>query len=87
VQQASVLIAHDDPCLRSALRDAIGEQPRLIVAAEAADGERATAMALRVRPDVVLIDPELPVRVGLTALQAITALVSRRRATPFFAGW
>lgn len=62
-----VLVVDDDPLVRRALRDALAQQRGFLVAGEAEDGGEAISMALERRPDVVLMDVDLPVVDGVTA--------------------
>ncbi|MFI5644392.1 response regulator [Kitasatospora sp. NPDC051705] len=60
-----VLIADDQPDVRSAFRMILDVQPDMAVVAEAADGAAAVAEARRLRPDVVLADIRMPKLDGL----------------------
>jgi DNA-binding NarL/FixJ family response regulator len=75
VERATVLIADDEPRFRALLRETVNTDRRLIVVGEAADGERAVELALRLKPQVVLLDLDMPVHGGLAATRALaTAL-------------
>ena len=56
----NVLIADDQPQVRSALRLLLGHEPGMTVVGEADDVERTLELAARQRPDLVLLDWELP---------------------------
>jgi DNA-binding NarL/FixJ family response regulator len=60
-----VLIADDHPMLRKGLRLTIEEDPGLSVVGEAADGEAALALLAKLRPDVAVLDIEMPKLDGL----------------------
>jgi DNA-binding NarL/FixJ family response regulator len=62
-----VLIADDHGIVRGGIRLMLERQPDMQVVAEAADGLQAVELALRKRPDVCLLDVQMP---GLTGLQA-----------------
>ncbi|MFJ4670709.1 response regulator [Kitasatospora purpeofusca] len=68
-----VLIADDQALLRTGFRLLIENAPGLTVAGEAAGGEQAVELALRLRPDVVLMDIRMPGTDGLEATRRICA--------------
>jgi len=62
-----VLIAEDQAMIRGALISLLGGQPDIEVVGEAGNGEEAVAAALRLAPDVAVLDMEMPVRDGFWA--------------------
>jgi DNA-binding NarL/FixJ family response regulator len=76
---ARVLVADGRPLVRTALRVALDAEDGVVVVAEAADTEEAIAEAHRVRPDVVLLDAQLPPGGGVEACALIKSadLVTR----------
>ncbi len=66
-----VLIADDHALLREGLRRILEMEPDLCVVAEAGDGETAVALATKHRPDVVLMDINMPGGGGLAATRTI----------------
>ncbi len=68
-----VLIADDHPVVRSGIRGMLASHPEFEVVAEAADGTEAVALALRERPDVVLMDLRMPELDGASATAEIKA--------------
>jgi len=73
--RARALIADPDGLARNALREAL-TQAGLAVVGQAADAAQAVNLVQRCRPDVVVMDAELPPNGGLAALEAVS-LASR----------
>lgn len=63
-----VVVADDNPVVRAGLGALLSGREDIEVAAEAADGREAYEMALRHRPDVVLLDVRMPGVDGISAL-------------------
>jgi DNA-binding NarL/FixJ family response regulator len=61
-----VLIADSQPVVRAGLHALLEGENDIAVVGDAGDGHEALAMAQAVRPDVVLLDPDLP---GLDVLE------------------
>ncbi|GLW63493.1 DNA-binding response regulator [Actinomadura rubrobrunea] len=68
-----VLLADDQALIRGGFRALLEAEDDLEVVAEAADGERAVALALEHRPDVALVDIQMPVMDGIEATRLIAA--------------
>jgi DNA-binding NarL/FixJ family response regulator len=68
-----VLITDDHPVYRSGLRALLNTAPRLNVVGEAGTGREALAMAHQLRPDLVLMDVNLPEVSGIEATRTIAA--------------
>jgi DNA-binding NarL/FixJ family response regulator len=74
-----ILLAEDQTLLRQALRTILELEPGLTVVGEAADGEEATHRALALKPDIVLMDIQMPKRNGVEATALITAACPETR--------
>jgi len=68
-----VLLADDQPMLRSGLRSVLGAEADLHVVGEAGDGVEAVELARRLLPDVLLVEARLPRRDGVAVAREITA--------------
>jgi two-component system response regulator DegU len=72
-QPIRILIAEDHPLFGQGLRRVLMLEPDLEVVAEVQDGEAAIASVKALRPDVVLMDINMPKINGLQATQEIKA--------------
>ena len=69
--QISIVIADDHPLLRSGIIAVLSANLRLRVVAEADDGDSAVELYRRWRPDVILMDLQMP---GLNGIEATAAI-------------
>ncbi|MBI3422188.1 MAG: response regulator transcription factor [Acidobacteria bacterium] len=68
-----LLIADDHPLLRAGLRQVIATDPRLQVVAEAEDGATALELLAAHKPDVAVLDIEMPQLTGFALLREMRA--------------
>ncbi|HLT10544.1 MAG TPA: response regulator transcription factor [Micromonosporaceae bacterium] len=68
-----VLVADDQAMVRAGLRLILAAEPDITVVGEAADGVEAVATALRLRPDVTLMDVRMPRLDGIAATRRLVA--------------
>ena len=72
-----ILLAEDQALLRYGLRTILDLEPGLTVVGEAGDGVEAVRQAIALRPDIVLMDIQMPQRNGVEATALITANTAR----------
>lgn len=75
-RQIRVVIADDEPLIRAGIRMILTSDPEIEVVAEAANGREAVDLARAHAADVLLLDIQMPVLDGLSALPEL------RRAAP-----
>ena len=68
-----ILLADDQALIRSGIRALLDAEDDLQVVAEACDGSQAVALAREHRPDIALVDIQMPVLDGIEATRQIVA--------------
>ena len=87
MNEVRVLIADDHPLFRKGLRTLLESMPRMPVIGEATSGQEAVTLTRQLKPDVVLLDLQMPGGGGLYAIRELTASVAERAGeTPAIAG-
>jgi len=74
------LIVDDHPLLRRGVRDVIAENPRFQIVGEASDGEEAVRQVTALRPDIAIVDVDMPRLNGLELLRRLRQLASPIKA-------
>ena len=67
-----VLVADDHPVFRYGMRAILGAEPDTEIVGEATDGVEAVTLAAELRPDVILMDINMPGVNGIEATRWIT---------------
>jgi two-component system response regulator DesR len=75
-----VLVAEDQAMVRGALKALLALEDDIIVVAEASRGDEVVEAAVRARPDVALLDIEMPGLDGITAAAALRAELPQCRS-------
>lgn len=71
MKKIKILIVDDHPMMREALMTALGDEADMEVIGEAADGVEGTKLAMKLKPDVILMDLLMPGMGGLEAIASI----------------
>lgn len=70
-ERTRVMVVDDHPIMRNGLRDALDAEEDLEVVGLASDGVEAVRTAVRVEPDVIVMDVMMPVKDGVEACREI----------------
>jgi NarL family two-component system response regulator LiaR len=70
-ERIRVLIADDHSIVREGLRALLATEPGIELVGEASDGEQAVALARQLKPDMILLDMQMPRKDGLAAIAEI----------------
>jgi DNA-binding NarL/FixJ family response regulator len=73
-----VLLVDDHPIVREGLASLLGAEPDIEVVGECGDADAAAEVAVRTRPDVVLMDLRMPGRDGVAATVDVLAACNTR---------
>lgn len=78
-QTIRLMIADDQPLIRRGLAMMLGAEPDIEIVATVEDGQQAIDVALKQRPDVIIMDLQMPGTSGVDATREITAKQSTTR--------
>jgi DNA-binding NarL/FixJ family response regulator len=71
----AILIADDNPKIRQLLCQAFKTEEGYDVCAEASNGEEAIVLALRYRPDLIILDMSMPIKDGAAAARELKTIM------------
>lgn len=71
-EEIRILVADDHPIVRKGLRFSIEEDPGLKVVGEAADGQAALELIRKLRPQIAVLDIDMPKLDGLAVARELT---------------
>lgn len=69
-----ILLVEDQTLMRQGMKTILDLEPGLEVVGEAADGEAGVHMALDLRPDIILMDVQMPRMDGIEAVAAVCSV-------------
>jgi DNA-binding NarL/FixJ family response regulator len=73
-QEVTTLIVDDHPLVRHGLRDVIGHNSRFKIVGEASNGEEALRLLTCLKPQIAILDIDMPRLNGLETIRAIRQL-------------
>ncbi|MFB2881030.1 response regulator [Floridanema aerugineum] len=83
IKPKTILIVEDNPMLQVGLRHALSAQPAFQVVGQAQDGLQAMSAAVELKPDIALVDIELPGMDGITLTQRIKEILPNTQVIIF----
>lgn len=82
----TVLVADDHPVFRDGLASLLGTQPDVEVVATTADGAEAVRTAIETKPDVVVMDLQMPEMNGIEATRRLSTQLPETKILVFTMG-
>ncbi len=70
-ERVRILLAEDHVVVRDGIRELLTREPNMEVVGEAGDGATAVELAMKLEPDVVIMDVAMPVMNGIEAAKRI----------------
>ena len=74
-----ILIADDDPLVRSALAAILSQQKEMSIEGEAGNGQETMEKARSLQPDLLLLDLSMPKKAGMEALRELGDSIPKMR--------
>ncbi len=81
----TILLAEDHRIIREGLRELLLSEPDLLVIGEAENGHQAVSLALKLCPDVVIMDVSMPLINGIEAARQIMLSNAKTKVLMFSA--
>jgi DNA-binding NarL/FixJ family response regulator len=69
--EVSIIVADDHPIVRQGLRQAISADPKLKILAEAGDGDAALSLIAQLKPNIAVLDMDMPKLGGMEVAREI----------------
>ncbi|MBK7010797.1 MAG: response regulator transcription factor [Saprospiraceae bacterium] len=69
--QLNIIVADDHPLYRSGVIDAVSKMPNIRVVAHAENGMKAYQEIIALRPDIAILDIEMPILSGLDVAKKV----------------
>lgn len=69
----TIMLVDDSAVIRGALANLLSENPAIKIVASVSNGEIAVQAAAQFKPDIIILDVEMPIMDGMTALPLIRA--------------
>jgi len=73
MERTTILLAEDHAVVREGTREILERDPAFLIVAEAEDGPSALALAAELRPDILLLDLNLPILNGIEVTKQLCA--------------
>ena len=70
-QKNTIIIAEDEPAVRSRIRNILGNVPEVEIICEVENGEQLIEQCLIHEPDAIFVDIGLPIVNGMEAVQSL----------------
>jgi DNA-binding NarL/FixJ family response regulator len=73
-KKIQIIIADDHPIFRSGLKQIIEDEEDIEIIGEAGDGEKALEIILEKKPEIAILDVDMPKKTGFEVLKELTRM-------------